>query len=63
VNFPESWISAQKRDTRAILLETTFVRVSCSQNTQIRGKTTAKGFRKVDMFWTYQVSIARLPSS
>jgi hypothetical protein len=53
-NFPESWISAQKRDTRAILLKTTLVRVSCIQNTQIRGKTTAKGFGKVDTFWTYQ---------
>jgi hypothetical protein len=29
------------------------VRVSCIQNTQIRGKTIAKGFGKVDTFWTY----------
>jgi hypothetical protein len=43
-----------KRDTRAILLKTALVHVSCIQNTQIRGKTTAKGFRKVDTFWTYQ---------
>src|SRR5215217_4647223 len=53
-DFPESWISAQKRDTRAILLKTTLVRVSCIQNTQIRGKTIAKVFGKVDTFWTYQ---------
>jgi hypothetical protein len=31
--FPESWISAQKQDTKAILLKTTLVRVSCIQNT------------------------------
>jgi hypothetical protein len=31
------------------------VRVSCIQNTQIRGKITAKVFRKVDTFWTYQI--------
>jgi hypothetical protein len=30
------------------------VRVSCIQNTQIRGETIAKVFGKVDMFWTYQ---------
>jgi hypothetical protein len=53
--FTESWISAQKRDTRAILLKTALVRVSCIQNTQIRGETTAKVFRKVDTFWTYQL--------
>jgi hypothetical protein len=53
--FPESRISAQKRDTRAILLKTALVRVSCIQNTQIRGKTIAKVFRKVDTFWTYQL--------
>jgi hypothetical protein len=53
--FPESWISAQKRDTRAILLKTSLVRVSCIQNTQIRGETTAKVFGKVDTFWTYQL--------
>jgi hypothetical protein len=52
--FPESWISVQKQDTRAILLKTALVRVSCIQNTQIRGETTAKVFRKVDTFWTYQ---------
>jgi hypothetical protein len=51
--FPESRISAQKRDTRAILLTTALVHVSCIQNTQIRGETIAKVFRKVDMFWTY----------
>jgi hypothetical protein len=53
--FPESWISAQKRDTRAILLKTMLVHVSCIQNTQIRGETIAKGFGKVDTFWTYQL--------
>jgi hypothetical protein len=53
--FPESWISAQKRDTRAILLKITLVRVSCIQNTQIRGETITKVFGKVDTFWTYQL--------
>jgi hypothetical protein len=52
--FPESWIPAQKQDTRAILLKTTLARVSCIQNTQIRGETTTKVFVKVDTFWTYQ---------
>jgi hypothetical protein len=54
-DFPESWISAQKRDTRTVLLKTALVRVSCIQNTQIRGKTIAKVFGKVDTFWTYQL--------
>jgi hypothetical protein len=54
--FPESRISAQKRDTRVILLKTALVRVSCIQNTQIRGETIAKVFGKVDTFWTYQYS-------
>jgi hypothetical protein len=49
-NFPESWISTQKRDTKSIMLKTTLVRVSCIQNTQIRGQTTAKVFGKVDTF-------------
>jgi hypothetical protein len=31
--FPESWISAQKQDTRAILLKIVLVHVSCIQNT------------------------------
>jgi hypothetical protein len=53
--FPESRISAQKRDTRAILLKIALVRVSCIQNTQIRGETTANVFGKVDTFWTYQL--------
>jgi hypothetical protein len=53
--FTESWISAQKRDTRAILLKTALVRVSCIQNTQIRGETIAKVLEKVDTFWTYQL--------
>jgi hypothetical protein len=52
--FPKSWISAQKRDTKAILLKTALVRVSCIQNIQIRGETIAKVFGKVDTFWTYQ---------
>jgi hypothetical protein len=38
---------------RAILLKITLVRVSCIQNTQIRGETIAKVFGKVDTFWTY----------
>jgi hypothetical protein len=53
--FPKSRISAQKQDTRAILLKTALVRVSCIQNTQIRGEIIAKVFGKVDMFWTYQL--------
>jgi hypothetical protein len=61
--FTESWISAQKRDTRAILLKTTLVRVSCIQNTQIREETTAKVFRKVDTFWTYQSPLDSLEIS
>jgi hypothetical protein len=40
----------------AILLKTAFVRVSCIQNTQIRGETIAKVFGKVDTFWTYHVA-------
>jgi hypothetical protein len=52
--FPESRISAQKQDTRAILLKIVLVYVSCIQNTQIRGETIAKVFGKVDTFWTYQ---------
>ena len=54
-NFPKSRISAQKRDTRAILLKTVSVCVSCIQNTQDRGQTIAKVFGKVDTFWTYQL--------
>jgi hypothetical protein len=54
--FPESQISAQKRDTRANLLKTALVRVSCIQNTQIRGETITKVFGKVDTFWMYQSS-------
>jgi hypothetical protein len=41
--------------TKAILLKTALVPVSCIQNTQIRGKTAAKEFGKVDTFWTYQL--------
>jgi hypothetical protein len=55
-DFPESWISAQKQDTTAILLKTALVRVSCIQNTHIRGETTAKVFGKVDRFWTYHAT-------
>jgi hypothetical protein len=55
--FTGSWISAQKRDTRAILLKTASVRVSCIQNTQIRGETIAKVFGKVDTFWTSHIVI------
>jgi hypothetical protein len=55
--FLESQISAQKRDTRAILLKLALVRISCIQNTQIRGETIAKVFGKVATFWTYQKDI------
>jgi hypothetical protein len=58
--FPESRISTQKLDTRAILLKTVLVHVSCIQNTQIRGETIAKVFEKVDTFWTYQGRITYL---
>ena len=51
--FPKSRFSAQKRDTRAILLKTALAHVSSIQNTQVRIKTTAKMFGKVDTFWTY----------
>jgi hypothetical protein len=54
--FPKSQISTQKQDTGAIMLKTTLVRVSCIQDTKIRGKTTAKVFGKVDSFWAYQYS-------
>jgi hypothetical protein len=53
--FPESQIFAQKQDTRAILLKTALVHVSCIQNTKIREETIAKVFGKVDTFWTYQL--------
>jgi hypothetical protein len=46
-------------DTRAILLKTALVRVSCIQNTQIRGETIAKVFGKVNTFWTYQYAQAK----
>jgi hypothetical protein len=38
----------------AILVKTASVRVSCIQNTQIRGIQIAKVFGKVHTFWTYQ---------
>jgi hypothetical protein len=44
----------KRKDTRTILLKTVLVRVSCIQNTQIRGETTAKVFGKIDTFWTYR---------
>jgi hypothetical protein len=53
--FPENRISAQKRDTSAILLKIALVRISCIQNTHIRGETIAKIFGKVDTFWMYQL--------
>jgi hypothetical protein len=56
--FPESRISAQKRDTRAILLKTALVHISCIQNTQIRGETIAKVFGKVDTFCKYQLPLS-----
>jgi hypothetical protein len=56
--FPEFLLKVgflqKKRDTRAILLKIALVRISCIQNTQIRGETIAKVFGKVDTFWTYQ---------
>jgi hypothetical protein len=36
--------------------KTALVRVTCIQNTQIRGKTIEKVFEKLDTFWTYQSS-------
>jgi hypothetical protein len=60
--FPKSSISAQKRDTRAILLKTALVHVSYIQNAQIRGEITAKVFRKVDTFWTYQFAFIEMNS-
>ena len=53
--FSKVDFSAQKEDTRAILLKTALVHVSCIQIIQVRGKTTAKVFGKVDTFWTYQL--------
>jgi hypothetical protein len=53
--FQKVGFSTQKQDTRAILLKIALVHVSCIQNTQIRGETTAKVFGKVDTFWTYQL--------
>jgi hypothetical protein len=47
------------KNTRAILLKIALVCVSCIQNTQIRGDTTAKVFGKVDMFWMYQTRASR----
>ena len=52
--FSKVDFSAQKEDTRAILLKTALVRVSCIQIIQVRDQTTAKVFGKVDTFWTYQ---------
>jgi hypothetical protein len=55
--FPEFFLKVgflhKNKDTRAILLKTALARVSCVQNTQIRGETTAKVFEKVDTFWIY----------
>jgi hypothetical protein len=59
--FPKSQISAQKQDTRAILLKIALVHVSFIQNTQIRGETIAKVFGKVDTFWTYHVAEGSFP--
>jgi hypothetical protein len=49
-DFSESWISAQKQDTWAILLKTALVHVSYIQNKQIREEKIAKVFGKVDTF-------------
>jgi hypothetical protein len=35
-------------------MKTALVHISCIQNTQIRGETTAKVFGKIDTFCTYQ---------
>ena len=43
-------------------MKTLLVRVSCIQNTQVRIKTIAKVFGKVDTFWTYlwlMISLSR----
>ena len=46
------------------MLKTTSVRVSSIQIMQIREKTTAKVFGKVDTFWTYHTSSStRHPSA
>ena len=58
--FPKVDFSAQKEDTRAILLKTALVRVSCIQIIQVRDQTTAKVFGKVDTFWTYQASTKKV---
>jgi hypothetical protein len=41
-------------------MKTALVHVSCIQNTQIRGETIAKGFGKVDTFWTYHHATQKL---
>ena len=53
--FLESWLFCTKEDTRAILLKTALVRVSCIQIIQVRDQTTTKVFGKVDTSWTYQL--------
>src|SRR4051794_26081582 len=53
--FSRKLISAQKQDTMAILLKTALVRISCIQNTQVRGQILTKRFGKVDTFWTYHL--------
>jgi hypothetical protein len=57
--FSESQISAQKQDTRAILLKTALVLVSCIQNTQIRGETIAKSVW--ENRYVLDVSILQVP--
>jgi hypothetical protein len=53
---PSSLPSVSSSGSMGLLLKTASVRVSCIQNTQIRGETIAKVFGKVDMFWTYQAT-------
>jgi hypothetical protein len=52
--FPKVGFLHKNKTPGAILLKTALVRVSCIQNTQIRGETIAKVFGKVNTFWTYQ---------
>ena len=48
-------LSCTKIDIHETLLKIASVRVSCIQIMQIRGKTIAKVFGKVDTFGTYQL--------
>ena len=56
--FPEFFLKVdfftQKQDTRAILLKTTLVCVSCIKNAQNRGNNR-KSVRESGYVWTYQL--------